>query len=294
MDEALRWDDLRTLLAVARRGTLAAASADLGVDASTVHRRLAALEQALGTRLFDRDPRGYRLTAVGESLLPRAVEVEEGVLALRRAATGHDGTARGPVRVSLPPTLVPLMGAVLARIASGCPGLEPRLLATPAFVDLRREAEVVLRVAEQPPDEAIAHRIGPVAWAAYASGGGDAPWIHYVGLDHVAAVARFAKLHPDERVLARVDEVGAARDLLRGLPARALLPCYLGDVEPALQRLGDPWPDPPTLWVLVHTDLRRSARVRALLDHTLPALRELAPLLAGTRPAQERTHGGRR
>ncbi len=91
-DQDVRWDDLPAFLAVARAGTLAAAASQLGVNASTVHRRIAALEEALGTTLFDRDPRGYALTGVGEALLPLAEQVEEAVLAaqLRR----HDREQR--------------------------------------------------------------------------------------------------------------------------------------------------------------------------------------------------------
>jgi DNA-binding transcriptional LysR family regulator len=276
--EELRWDDLRALVSVARVGTLAAAADELGVNASTVHRRLAALEAALGARLFARDPRGYRLTAVGESLLPRAIEVEEAVMALRRASVGHDGSARGVVRVSLPPTLVPLLGPALTALAAACPALEPHLSASATDVDLGTSAEVALRVGERLPDDAIARPVGPVAWAEYGSTTApDAPWVGYFGLDHVAAVRATVM----ERVVARVDEVGAARDALLAMAARAVLPCYVGDRTPALTRLSAPLPDAPTLYVLVHADLRRSARVRALLDHLLPALDAAAPLLAG-------------
>ncbi len=281
MDD-LRWDDLRAFLAVARRGTLAAAADDLGVNASTVHRRLAALEESLGARLFERDPRGYTLTPLGESLQPKAVEVEEGVAALRRAVTGHDLQASGVVRVSLPPTLVPVVAPALAELQATCPGLEPELLATPAFVDLRRDTHVALRIAAAPPEEAIARRIGPVGWAVYAPPGADgSARVAYVGLDHVSAVAWADERHRDLRVVARVDEVSAARDALRSVRALCPLPCYVGDAEPGLERRSEVLPDPPLLWVLISADLRRSARVRALLDAMLPVLEAAIPRLAG-------------
>lgn len=284
MDD-LRWDDLRVLLAVARAGTLAGAGDALGVNPSTVHRRVAALELALGARLFDRDPRGYALTPLGEALLPRAEEVEEAVLATRRAATGHDRTATGPVRLTLPETLVSVIAPALAAVCDAAPGLRPVLLAHDAVLDLGADADIALRPATTPPDEAVAHKVGRVAWAVYgpAHDPGETAWVAYA--PHAgprAAIAWFAAHHPDAAVLMEVTTVGAMHRVLACTRARGLLPCYLGDPDPRLARRTDPLPDAAVdLWLLVHADLRRSARVRALLDLLRPHLEAMRLLLEG-------------
>ncbi|MCB9683374.1 MAG: LysR family transcriptional regulator [Alphaproteobacteria bacterium] len=283
--DALKWDDLHAFLAVARTGTLAAAAADLGVNASTVHRRMAALEASLGTTLFDRDPRGYALTGVGEALLPRAVEVEEAVLAARRAATGHDQQARGPVRVTLADDLLDVVAPHLAAFHDAHPGIEPVLLVDPRPFDLGREADVALRPSDTPPDAAIGHRVAPVAWCRYAPAHDpedDLPWAVYEGLERAGAVRWRLRHHPDVPVLLRVSSVAGMQRVLRCTRATGLLPCHVGDPDTRLRRVGAPIPEAATtLWLLVHADLRRSARVRAFVDFLLPRLRADTPRFAG-------------
>ncbi len=258
----MRWDDLHTFLAVARGGTLAAAAASLGVNATTVHRRVAALEASLGTRLFERDPRGYPHTGVGEALVPRAEEVEEAVLALRRVATGHDRTASGPVRLTLPETLVSVVAPALAAVCDAAPGLRPILHARDDVLDLGIEADVALRPTATPPEESVAFRVGRLAWAVYGppSQEDDVPWVAYAPeAGPRGAMAWFATHHPDARVQLEVTTVGA------------MLVRWTG----ALPEAG------VDLWLLVHVDLRRSARVRALLDLLRPHFEGLRGLLEG-------------
>ena len=100
MQRIENWDDLRYFLAVAGKGGLGAASRELGVNQSTVFRRIGQLEESLGTRLFDRQPRGYALTAVGEEMLVLASRIEDDVLALDRTVLGADRELRGTVRVT--------------------------------------------------------------------------------------------------------------------------------------------------------------------------------------------------
>jgi DNA-binding transcriptional LysR family regulator len=100
MGSTYRWDDLEIFLATARAGTLAGAASTLGVNSSTIHRRITDLESQLRTRLFDRSQRGYALTPVGEMLLEHAIAIEEEVLAATRKVSGRDQNLEGDVRVS--------------------------------------------------------------------------------------------------------------------------------------------------------------------------------------------------
>ncbi len=284
-DEPLRWDDLRAFLAVARSGTLSRASRDLGVNASTLHRRIAALEPALGAELFEKQQRGYRLTAVGEALLPHALEVEEAVQALRRQASGHDRTASGPVTLTLPETLVEIVVPCLARVRAQCPGLRPVLKVDDRLLDLGRDADVALRPSSTPPGDVVGRKVGVVAWAVYARSDAsvDARWVVYARGDGPRRATQWRRSeHSDAAALMEVSSVGAMHRALQATAACGLLPAYLGDVDPRLERRSALIEQAETeLWLLIHADLRRSARVRALVDLITPGLIEAAPLLAG-------------
>jgi len=101
----LGWDDLRYLLAFARKGSTLAAAKALGVNQSTVHRRLAALEECLGRPLVERHLTGYRLTELGQDLLPYAERVEEAVAAFERRFSSSDKGPTGVLRVTCAPTV---------------------------------------------------------------------------------------------------------------------------------------------------------------------------------------------
>lgn len=279
-----RWDDLRHFLAVARRGTLTSAAEELGLNASTLHRRLAALEQQVGAALFEKGPRGYRLSAVGEALLPRAEEVEESIYAAQRAVVGHDQQVSGDVRVTLPVDFLPVLGPHLVAFRSLCTGVHPIVLADSALLDLGKKADIALRPTQLPPESAVGRRLTEVRWCRYApksAGEGELPWLHYLGLEHVPPVAWRRKTFADGAPLMSVEHVAAMHLLLRCTPAQGLLPCFLGDPDPQLRRVGQPAEGTTTLWLLIHADLRKSARVRALVDFLVPRLLAQRPLFMG-------------
>lgn len=285
MDE-LKWDDLRVFLAVARGGTLAAAAEALGVNPSTAHRRVGALEEALDAVLFERTPRGFALTHVGEALVGEAEEVEEAVLSLRRTATGHDRSARGPVVLTLPETLLDVIAPRLALVQGRCPGLRPILRAEDRMLNLGEDADVALRPSNTPPEGALGRKVGHIAWAVYSSAHVPEPGEHWViyraGAGPKGATAWRRRAHPEVPVLFEVSGVSAMHRVLGCTDARGLLPCYLGDADPRFRRCSPLIPEADTdLWLLIHADLRRSARVRALVDLLLPELEAARPLLAG-------------
>ncbi|MFN3199787.1 MAG: LysR family transcriptional regulator [Bradymonadia bacterium] len=283
--DALKWDDLRVFLAVARGGTLASAAEVLGVNPSTVHRRIATLEADLEAQLFERDPRGYALTGVGEALLPKAHEVEEAILAVRRTATGHDRTAQGPVSLTLPETLLPIVAPQLAAVREACPGLRPVLVVRDAILTLGAEADVALRPSSTPPPSAVGRKLGRIGWAVYgpAHDENEQEWVTYTDdAGPVATIHWRRKHHAHVPVLMEVSSVGAMHRVLCCTRARGLLPCYLGDPEPKLSRRSEVIPEASVdLWLLIHADLRRSARVRALVDLLTPRLQAAAPLFSG-------------
>src|SRR5687767_7820144 len=98
----LDWNDLRYLLSVVRQGSTLAAARALGVNQSTVHRRIAELERQMGLRLVHRHPTGYRLTEMGEQLLPALADVEESIAKLQRTVLGMKHDLTGTVRLTCP------------------------------------------------------------------------------------------------------------------------------------------------------------------------------------------------
>ncbi len=280
----LRWDDLKVALAVAREGAVGPAALALQVNVTTIYRRLDALERALGQPLFDRS-QGYALTPVGHDVLEHARAVEEETLALQRRVIGHDHQASGPVRVTMPESLLALVLPLLWAFRGEHPRIEPVLETGDRMFDLqRREADVAIRPSPNPPIEALGRPVADIGWAAYCSareGGG--PWLGYTdALGDVAAVAWRRRHHGAEPVAMSVSTVPAMHTALRSGVARGMLPCFVGDRDESLHRTGDPVPEASSkLWLLIHADLRRTARVRALVDFLYPRLRELGPVFEG-------------
>jgi DNA-binding transcriptional LysR family regulator len=285
------WGDLEFFLAAARGGSLAAAAGVLGVNASTVHRRIAKLEADLGTRLFDRSPRGYALTAPGEELLAHVLAMEEEVLALGRNIGGRDERLEGTVRVT---TVDDLATRMLSPIFRGFrrahPGVTIDVTLGADFADLaRRQADVALRIGNRPTAEhLVVKHVSRVDVALYASraylrahGRPAAP--EDLARHHlVRGDAQVAGL-PLERLLDRYGDPGRIAVRSNSMLARlaairdglgiGFLGCFLGEGVRSLERLDLRLPEASTdLWMLVHVDIRRNARVRAFVDHVFDAL----------------------
>ena len=269
------WDDLHIFLAVARSGTLTAAALQLGTSPATLHRKLGALESQVGVRLFEKGPRGHRLTRAGEALLPRAQDVEEAVLAAQRTMSGHDRAASGKVRLTLTAVLLEVLAPHLETFGSLYKDVQPVLLVSDAFLDIGGRADVALRLGNQLPAGSVVRRLCEVAWCAYRArdtADREGPWVHYTGLDHVPAV-QWRRRHLPADSWMQVDQVPAMHRLLATTGACGMLPCFVGDADPSLRRVGEPPEAGNTaLWLVIHADLRRAARVRGLVDFLVPRL----------------------
>jgi DNA-binding transcriptional LysR family regulator len=294
------WDDLRVFLAVAQAGSLSGAARALGVNHSTVFRRIGAFEDALGVRLFERLAGGYLLTPAGEELRDGALRVEEEIAGLSRKVTGQDLRLSGTVRVTTIDMLAfGLLPRHIAAFRKAYPGIEIELVVGNATLNLsRREADVALRVGNAPPETLVGRRVGRLAFAVYASPGyrarrpePDLARHDWIGFDseHEALVRRFDRFLPGIRPALRTNSVAAAVAGAREGLGLAPLPCGIADLEPDLVRVA-PLPDDFTLdlWLLTHEDLRRTARIRAFLDVLAEGLAKEAPLLEGKGPRPHR------
>lgn len=272
--QGVNWNDLRYVLAAARSGTLAAAAQASGVDATTVARRLAAVERALGARLFDRIDGRLVATAAGEATVRCAEAIEHELFGLEAAIAGRDTAAAGTVRMTSVHTL--LAGYLLARLGelrARHPAIELELIAETSHLSLmRREADLAVRMSRPEGGSVVVRRLARLAYAVYAPqalAGADPatlPWIGYEErYGHLPEAQWVLRRYPQARVVLRASVGALVLEAVRAGLGVAVLPCYLAGGDPALVRMTE-----PVLlreaWLLLHRALRRTARVRAVAD----------------------------
>jgi DNA-binding transcriptional LysR family regulator len=259
----LDWDDLRYALTVAEQGSLAAAARVLGVNHTTVLRRVTAFEERLGVRLFDRQPNGYVPTAAGEELLDKARRMDVLAAEFERAVLGADLRVAGPLRVTTTDTLAAsVLPEILAAFAAAHPEVRVELSTSNQFANLsKRDADLAIRPAMQPPESLVGRRVTTIAFAVYATGDDVAGWIAPDDSLSNTTVARWMRAEqPEADIVARADSLLTMRNLAAAGLGRAALPCFLGDVSAGLRKLQTIEPT-NELWLLTHEDLRTTARV---------------------------------
>jgi DNA-binding transcriptional LysR family regulator len=275
------WGDIQFFLAVAEAGGIGQAAQRLGVNHSTVLRRIAQLEKQLGSRLFDRLPSGYALTAGGNALAEHLKGLADQVESAHRRLSGRDPAIEGSIRVTSSDIVVEgLLMPLLARFRRRHPAVQIQLLMNYGFAELTsHEADVAVRGANRAPAKLVAHRVGHIETVLCASkdylarAGKNKPLgeHRWVAVDESLSFSMFEswfrKHVREDRVVARIDSlVGVADAVANGLGV-GMLPRPLVDARPHLVQLGPPEPalDKP-VWVLMHPDVQRTARVRALFD----------------------------
>jgi DNA-binding transcriptional LysR family regulator len=286
------WDDVRVFLAVARHGSLRAAGRALGLSQPTIGRRLSAFETTFGgPTLFDRLPEGLRLNAAGNALLPAAEQLEIAALTLERRRAVASPALSGTVRVSVGEWAA----GFLSRCLAGSPttalpsGITLELVESRQTANLaRREADLAVR--HHPPESGDLYisRLGTFACAVYRRRGEQADaWITYAEEQAHYATARWVQEQieaTDALVALRGSSMPMHFEAIRAGSGRGVLPCYVGDGDPSLERLTPPLPElAAEYWVIVHRDLRRAACVRAVIDWVRRAFAEQRDALAGTR-----------
>jgi DNA-binding transcriptional LysR family regulator len=166
----VHWDDLRYALAIARAGTLSGAAEALGVSHTTVGRRIRALEEGLGVRLFDATPEGFQPTEAGADLVAVAERMETDSLALEGRILGRDARWTGALRVSVMELVFRAFRGAFVSFLERYPGVDLTITATDDAVSLaRREADVVLRLTNQPPEGLVGRKVGRLQFAPYAA-----------------------------------------------------------------------------------------------------------------------------
>lgn len=272
----LAWDQLEAFLAVCRAGTLSEAARLLGVDHSTVLRRVGALEASLATRLFDRLPSGYALTSSGSAFAEKLAGVADQIEGAHRHVLGLDESVSGLIRVTTTDAGVALLTPHIAEFSGLHPGVEIHLATSNALLNLtQREADVALRGSNKPPGNLVGRNVGRIQLALYASrsylkslrGEPTVERMRFVGPDESLAQApsaRWFARHVDPgQVALRLDTMSGIVDAVAQGVGAGLLLCPLAEARKELVRLAPPDPalDSQT-WLLTHPTLRNVARIR--------------------------------
>jgi DNA-binding transcriptional LysR family regulator len=287
----MNWDDLKVVLALARAGTLAGAARELGMDATTVGRRLAAIEASLRARMFDRLSSGYIATEAGHRAIALGEEVDRAVLAFRNEIEGTDQRIDGRVRLTgldaiFNNLIIPRLPSLLDRY----PGLEITFSSNLDFVDLsRREADIALRSREPQHPDSVGRRLGTLAQAAYSAKSavtGAQPSL--IGLPREYDGSDFARIlaesFPAGTIVARGSSESHIHELVRAGVGIGLLDCFVGDRDPGLRRvLTNPvWTQ--TVWAEVHVSMSRAPRIRIVMDFLQEVFAAEQKLLSGQCP----------
>jgi DNA-binding transcriptional LysR family regulator len=276
------WDLYRNFLEIQRAGSLKKAATNLGVNQTTIGRNLNVLERQIGTRLFERRSDGFVLTSAGNRILDSMVSVEQTLLGVQRRLAGEDERPEGEVKLAMPGGManfcLPRIGPLLKKN----PGLLLRFLTGPEVLNLiRREADLAIRIVKPNQKELVSKRIGTLELGFYAN----------VSMFELTAPPKrvnelapfpFVALHPDSAsdaenaLLAEVRNGARVRVLYRtwssaftaigGGVGIGILPTFYAKENPNLVRILKDHSARIPIWLAYHPDLRKSARVRVVID----------------------------
>lgn len=277
-------EQLRIFLAVIRDGSTLAAARRTGVDHSTVSRRLASLETTIGARLFDRSPRGLTPTAAGLALIPDAERVESALLAAAGSVARSDAEVSGTVRLATPEIFgTYLVAPRIGTLSQQYPRLTLELAPESRSISLsKREADIAIMLRRPPQGRLVArkltdYRLGLYAARSYLDAHGPIPtpadlvrhgFVSYI--DELAAYPELVVLDamlPGATVCFRSSSSAAQHAAVAAGAGLGMLHVFGADQDPRLVRLfADDLETRRSYWLVMHADMRRLPRVRAVVD----------------------------
>lgn len=268
------WDDLRAVLMVVRHGSLARAAEALGVNYTTVARRIAQAEETYGTRFFERLPAGYAATPEGEAAARAAEAMAERETGLRLQLAGQDARLSGPLTVTAPALLISShLCGVFDAFTRAHPDVDLRVLAANEVLNLnRREADLAVRISNDPGDTLTGRRLVRQQTAAFAAPAlaarlRDAPetpleWIGFTFWEAPPKASRQA--HPEARIRLRFDDMTAVIGATKAGLGVARMPIFVGRAA-GLEQVPVMAPQPYTdIWMVAHRDVWPAAKVAAM------------------------------
>ena len=285
--QTLDWSDVPFVLAVCETGSLSGAARQLGVNHSTVFRRIEGVETRLGVTLFERLSHGYIMTAAGEHFYRNGLQLRDGMNSIQRELGGQDLRLAGALTVTTTDSLLYCLTPVFSAFQQRYPDIELRLLSDTRPLDLmQRDADVAVRPTNSPPEHWIGRNLSPIAYAAYAQKEyqkevRDKPtkehrWIRLNDSLNQSPMSQITvENKPEDTQVTVSNSLMGVFELVRNGLGFGALPCYLGETCPDLVRVRDPEEKfSSNLWVLAHPDIRRSARVHAFFEFATARVRE--------------------
>lgn len=293
----LDWKSLPAFLAVARQGSLRAAADQMGGTHATVRRQIEALEAQLGVQLFRRGTEGFQLTAAGRTLLPQALSAEEALLQGFNAVQGLDREASGLIRLSADPVNAHfLLAPVLADFSALYPEIDIELQLSFSVDSIEKlETDISVRTVAEVDEDVVGRKLFPASIGIFAARdyldrmlpkagpkGQGLQWIGYGPMTQLLERVRTSP-YPEARIRHSIPDPEMHMHLARAGAGMAILPGWAADVFPELQRVpGTTLDESRSIWVLLHSDLRRVRRVRVFVDYLCAALLERRAAFIGT------------
>ena len=291
--QKLDWDDVRHFLEVVRSGSTTRAAHRLGVNQSTVSRRVTALEQKLGTGLFDRSAgTGWVITPAGEGMVEAAEQMSQQAESIQRQILADISAVRGLIRFTIGDcTLQEMVMPSIKQFVEEYPSVRLELIGSNENLNLAaREADVAIRMTDEPPSNVVGKRIATMAYKVYGikrwldafeAGDGDIPCITWIG-DGESLPPWIRKNFPNTTTVHRTNSGSLALSMARQGLGIVQLPCVMTDPEPNMHRIPVEFVESGWgLWVLSHVDLRTTPRVRIFRDYMVNALMDQRHLLEG-------------
>lgn len=296
----LSWDDFRLVKTIADAKGLAGAATRLKVNHSTVFRQLAQVEKTLGVALFERHRNGYELTQAGEEMASLAEQMDDDIASFTRKLAGQEMAPSGELRLTTNDVLLThLLTPLLARYGKEYPDISLDIVLTNQALSLsKRDADVAIRATDAPPETLVGRRIADLAWAIYGHPS-DFPmeedrvpdmaelhqkrWIAFNENFSDSRTARYIRERvAASRIVMKLNTVVGLTEAIESRIGIGPLPCFIGDPHPNLIRLTPPIPEmASSLWLLTHSDLRHSVRVRSFMDFMAVELTRLRRLIEG-------------
>jgi DNA-binding transcriptional LysR family regulator len=298
----LSWDDLRIIKALVECKSRAAAADRLGLNVSTVTRRIAQLEEDLGITLFRRRRSNYILTAEGLELHALSERVEADVVGVVRRISGSMQGAMGTLRITVSDSLLfylltPIIAAYKARYKSA----SVEVFFSNSHLNLARdESDIAFRATQAPPENLVGRKLATIAWAPYGrivdfphkvpdidTLYGEA-WVSYsLHMSRLKAFEYVERKVPPGNIQYRANSVAGVHVAIEAGIGLGFLPCFQGDNTPGLMRVGPVVPEiEDALWILTHPDIRKSQRIKAFMSFcTAELAKNHKPLIEGQRPA---------
>ena len=276
---------MRFVLAVVEAGSVSGAARDLGVNHATVLRRVTAFEARHGTDIFERSAQGYTVRPDRLRVIEAAREVSNAVQSVERLMSGFDAPLTGDVRITSTDSICQLLlPGIMAGLRKSETGLRIALVCANSHLNLSRmEAQVTVRPCERLGEGLVGEKAALMGFAVYALHPGVENWL---GLGGALARSMPAKWLSDQIAAQDIVAVADSFLVLAQMAAcgagRVVLPCFVGDSELRLQRVGTvPEAFSVPIWVACHEELISVARLRAVRRHLVDALEARSSVLAG-------------